>query len=323
MSSRIKAPEIAVTAPPSKRKSARASRRTGGLETVFVDVPEPAVPAYEAALRESCDAVGYFIDEATGLWRVEGVKPVGANEPALAAALALAAAATGTAAMPIRLDTPGEGWLARTRAAFPEQRIGRFSVRGTHLPDTRATGRITLVLDAGAAFGSGEHGSTRGCLRAFETVARRQKRRILDLGTGSGILAMAAAKWLHVKVLASDIEPWSVRVTRENAAANGVRRLIRPLLANGWQNPAVRAAGPYDLVFANILARPLCRMARDLAANLAPGGTAILAGLLESQHRAVLAAHRRQGLVLERKLNEGAWTTLVLRRSGRVLSKMC
>ena len=298
-------------------------RRAGPLETVSVEVPEHALEPYEAALSSACSTVGFFLaDEDKRIWRVEGVRDV-TEDGALADALALAAAATGVAATLLREPTAADGWLARTQSAFPDQSIGkRFLIRGTHSRG-RADGRIVLTLDAGLAFGSGEHGSTRGCLRAFETVARRQKRRILDLGTGSGILAMAAAKWLHVKVLASDIEPWSVRVTRENAAANGVRRLIRPLLANGWQNPAVRAAGPYDLVFANILARPLCRMARDLAANLAQGGTAILAGLLESQHRAVLAAHRRQGLVLERKLNEGAWTTLVLRRSGRVLSKMC
>ena len=316
MSSRIKAPEIAVTAPPSKRKSARASRRTGGLETVFVDVPEPAVPAYEAALRESCDAVGYFIDEATGLWRVEGVKPVGANEPALAAALALAAAATGTAAMPIRLDTPGEGWLARTRAAFPQQRIGRFSVRGTHLPDTRATGRITLVLDAGAAFGSGEHGSTRGCLQALQRIAHRRPRHIIDLGTGSGILALAATKLLRRPVLATDVDPWAVAVASRNVALNGARGRVRVVFADGWQARCVRRAGPYDLVLANILARPLAAMALDLSLALAPGGTAILSGLLANQAPMVLAAHRRAGLHLEFAVAEHRWTTLALRKAG-------
>jgi ribosomal protein L11 methyltransferase len=115
-------------------------------------------------------------------------------------------------------------------------------------------------------------------------------------------------------VLATDIEPWSVRVARENAAANGVGRLVRVKLADGWRDPAISGAAPYDLVFANILARPLCRMARELAAHLAPGGTAILAGLLDEQRQLVLAAHRRQGLLLERTLNEGAWATLVLRK---------
>jgi len=147
-------------------------------------------------------------------------------------------------------------------------------------------------------------------------VARRRPRRILDLGTGSGILAMAAAKLLHRRVLATDIEPWSVRITRDNAKLNRIGTLVRARLADGWHDPWVRSRGPYDLVFGNILARPLCRMAKDLANNLAPGGTAILAGLLGTQARFVLAAHRRRGLRLERMLPQGAWTTLVIRRDA-------
>ncbi len=149
---------------------------------------------------------------------------------------------------------------------------------------------------------------------ALETVARRHPRRILDLGTGSGILAMAAARLLKRSVLATDIEPWSIRVTRSNAARNRLARMVRPRLADGWRDRLVRRHGPYDLVFANILARPLCAMARDLALNLAPGGTAVLAGLLASQARGVLAAHRRQGLRLERLIPQGTWTTVVVRK---------
>jgi ribosomal protein L11 methyltransferase len=285
------------------------------LETVGVEVPEAAVPAYEAALRTVSTTVGFFRDEATGLWRVEGVKEAGEGEPALAGALALAELVTGVAAELQRHDTPAEGWLARTYSAFPEQLVGRrFAVRGTHLTGPRTPGRLTLTLDAGIAFGSGEHGSTRGCLRALERIAHRRPRRILDLGTGSGILAMAAARLLRRPVLGTDIEPWSVRVAAENAARNGLARQVRPLRADGWRDARVRAGAPYDLVFANILARPLCAMARPLADHLAPGGTAILAGLLASQARAVLAAHRAQGLRLEMALREGSWTTLVLRR---------
>ncbi|HVZ09913.1 50S ribosomal protein L11 methyltransferase [Rhodopila sp.] len=290
------------------------ARHIAPLETVAVTVPEDAVEAFEAALLAVCDTVGFFLDEETGLWRLEGVKPVGARQAELDAALALANAAAGLDAALTHTPTEADGWLARTYDSFPEHRIGRrFAVRGTHLAEApRMPGRLTLTLNAGVAFGSGEHGSTSGCLLAFEAVAKRRPRRILDLGTGSGILAMAAAALLHRPVMATDIEPWSVRVTRENAAANGVGRLVRPKLANGWRDPAVR--GPFDLVFANILARPLCRMAKDLAANLAPGGTAILAGLLTTQVRWVLAAHRRQGLVLERLVPQGAWTTIVLRK---------
>lgn len=284
------------------------------LETVWVDVPESALEAYEAALATACGTVGFFQNEATGAWRVEGVKEAGEGEAELAAALALAEAATGAPAMLQRQATEAEGWLARTLSSFPEQLVGsRFAVRGTHLEGPRAPGRLTLLLDAGIAFGSGEHGSTRGCLRAFERIAHRRPRRILDLGTGSGILAMAAAAVLHRPVLATDIDPWSVRVTAENARLNGLDRLVRAVRADGWRDRIVRAGGPYDLVFANILARPLCAMAHDLATHLAPGGTAILAGLLETQARMVLAAHRRQGLVLDFSVAEGRWTTLVLR----------
>ena len=187
-------------------------------------------------------------------------------------------------------------------------------MRPTHLPNPRTHGRIVLRLDAGLAFGSGEHASTRGCLLALERIAhRRPPRRILDLGTGSGILALAAAKLLRRPVLATDIEPWSVRVAAENARLNRAHRLVSTRLADGWRHRTVRA-GRYDLVLANILARPLCAMARDLAAHLAPGGTAILAGLLATQARTVLAAHRRQALVLDARHDVGPWTTLVIRR---------
>jgi ribosomal protein L11 methyltransferase len=125
---------------------------------------------------------------------------------------------------------------------------------------------------------------------------------------------MAAAALLHQKVLAVDIEPWSVRVSAENAKRNGLSRSLICRLGNGWKTPEIRHNAPYDLVFANILARPLCLMAKDLAQNLAPGGTVILAGLLRTQIRMVLAAHRRQGLVLEHTFLEGDWATLVLRR---------
>jgi ribosomal protein L11 methyltransferase len=149
-----------------------------------------------------------------------------------------------------------------------------------------------------------------------ESVARRRPRRIAALGTGSAILAMAAAALLRRPVLGTDIEPWAVRVANENARRNGLGRLVRARLANGWLHPSVRAGGPYDLVFENILARPVCAMARTMARHLAPGGTAILAGLLGSQARMVLAAHRRQGLRLVRAIPVGNWTTLVVRKAG-------
>lgn len=292
-------------------------RRAGPLETVSVEVPEDALEMFEAALLEHCETVSFFLaDEDKKTWQVEGVRDVPEDDSALRGTLALAAVATGIEPVLVRTPTEADGWLARTQEAFPDQLVGqRFLVRGTH-SGTVVPGRHTLELDAGLAFGSGEHGSTRGCLRALEIAARRRPQRVLDLGTGSGILAMAAAKLLHVRVLATDIEPWSVRVARENAWRNGVGRSVRIELADGWRTSAIVRAAPFDLVLANILARPLCRMAGDLSARLAPGGIVILAGLLVEQVRMVLAAHQRQGLRLERVLTEGSWATLMLRAGG-------
>jgi ribosomal protein L11 methyltransferase len=285
------------------------------LETVSVSVTEDAMEAYEAALAGACLTVGFFRNHDTGIWRVEGVKQVGINEAELTSSLAIAAIMTDEAPPLERAPIEADGWLARTYASFPEQLIGKhFAVRGTHLAGPETANRITLTLDAGLAFGTGEHGSTRGCLAALETVALRRPRRILDMGTGSGILAMAAARLLNRRVLATDIEPWAVRVARENAELNGVPHLVTARLADGWRDAFVRAHGPYDLVFANILARPLCLMARDLALHLEPGGTAILAGLLANQARWVLAAHREHGLRLERMLPQGPWMTIVVRK---------
>lgn len=292
-------------------------RRAGPLETLWVEVPEHALDAYEAAMATACGTVGFFlIDEDVRTWRVEGVRDVADTLPE--GAMALAALVSGVKATLHRAATEAEGWVLRTQESFPQQLVGRrFAIRGTHDTGPPAPGRITLVLDAGLAFGSGEHGSTRGCLRAIEQVGRRHRviGRILDMGTGSGILAMAAARLWCVPVLATDIEPWSVRVAGQNAWANGVGRLVSPRLADGWTSPIVRRHAPYDLVLANILARPLCQMARDLAYHVAPGGAVILAGLLATQIRMVLAAHRRHGLTLARVLREGPWATLILRKA--------
>ena len=289
------------------------------LQAVTLRVPAHAVAAFAAALGEACRSVSSFHDEAAGEWVIEGIRAPGEDEAELVVALALAEAVTGVAASAQVADIPAEGWLARSYAGFAEQHVGRFAIRGTHITAPRAAGRITLVLDAAAAFGSGEHGSTRGCLRALEAVAHRRPRRILDLGTGSGILAMAAARVLGRRVLASDIDPWSVRTARANAVQNGLGRRVRVLRAEGWHSPQVRGGGPYDLIFANILASPLCRMAAELSRHLAPGGIAILAGLLDTQARWVLAAHRRHGLSLaglslRGRIAEDRWTTLLLRR---------
>ncbi|MDE2005043.1 MAG: 50S ribosomal protein L11 methyltransferase [Rhodospirillales bacterium] len=287
--------------------------RAASLELISLDIPDAALEPFEAALRAACATVAMFRDEDAGIWLLEGVREAGTREAELAAGLALAAALTGIAPAPRRAAIAAEGWAARSYASFPEQRIGaRFALRGSHIAGPKPAGRIVLTLDAGAAFGSGEHGSTRGCLRALEVAARLRPSHILDLGTGSGVLAMAAARLLRRRVLASDIDPWSVRVAAANARRNGLAGLVAVRRGDGWAGRAVREGRPYDLVLANILARPLCRMARALGTALAPGGRAILAGLLETQSRAVLAAHRRAGLVLQARFREGAGPALLL-----------
>ncbi|MDA8051364.1 MAG: 50S ribosomal protein L11 methyltransferase [Rhodospirillales bacterium] len=296
-------------------------RRTGGgkrrpLQTFRFLLPERAAAAYVAAIEPHSLSVAWF-DAEGGRCALEAVCEVGAGEATFGLALALAAAASGVEAIPERQPIAAGGWLAHARKAFPEQRIGRrFTIRGSHSGRKRPAARIDLVLDAAMAFGSGEHASTKGCLLALEWLARCRRhrlRQVLDLGTGSGILAFAAARLWHRPVLAIDSDPDAVRTARSNAAANGLGRLVRVAEGDGWRAPPIRRAAPYDLVLANILARPLGTMARALSRSLAPGGIAVLSGLLDRQAPMVLAAHRRVHLALARRTTIAGWTTLVLR----------
>jgi len=288
------------------------------LDSIALTVPADALEIFEAALGSVCRALSFFHDEDQNSWDILAVKERGADEDSLSAALAMAEALTGFTPVIERSLVPAGGWLGRTKSAFPEQLIGQtFAVRGTHIIAPRRPGRITLVLDAGLAFGSGEHHSTRGCLLALERVAKsRRPQRLLDLGTGSGVLAIAGAKFWRKRVLATDIDARAARVARANARLNGIHNHVRALKADGWMSPIIRQNAPFDLVFANILARPLCAMAHSLASHLAPGGTAILSGLLSVQSNWVISAHRRAGLVLSERLVEGAWTTLIMRLPG-------
>ena len=286
------------------------------LDCISLRVPASAMESFEAALSSVCQAVSFYHDEDADEWDIQGVKGRGEYEDDLNAALLVAEIVTGFHPDISRDLVPVAGWLARTQAAFPEQFIGnRFVVRGTHISAPPVPGRITLTLDAGLAFGTGEHNSTRGCLNALERLAKYHRpARILDLGTGSGILAIAAAKRLRRPVLASDIDFRAARVANANARLNQVAGLVHAIRADGWVDKRITCAAPYDLVFANILARPLCAMAHELGANLAPGGRAILAGLLNTQVNWVLSAHRRAGLTLEHKITDGAWSILTLRK---------
>jgi ribosomal protein L11 methyltransferase len=288
------------------------------LDCITLTVPDDALDHFESALSSVCRAVSFFQNEEERSWDISAVKERGAFESDLLSALMLAEMLTGCSPALTRSLVPVGGWLARTKAAFPEQRIGRrFVVRGTHIEAPPIPGKIMLTVDAGMAFGSGEHNSTRGCLVALEQISRYcQPQRILDLGTGSGLLAIAAAKIYRRKILATDIDARAARVAAANARLNGVAGQVQAIKADGWVNKTIRRNAPYNLVFANILARPLCAMAHALAVALAPGGIAILAGLLTVQANWVLSAHRRAGLVLERRIIDGAWTILVLRKPG-------
>ena len=247
-------------------------------------------------------------------WRVEAYPPSSVLSPALAAELALAAAAAGGTLVEIgEGQLPDRDWLAENQLAFPPLRVGQFFIYGSHHRGRVPAGAIGIMLDAATAFGTGEHPSTRGCLMALDRLARRHRfRRPLDVGTGTGILAVAAAKLLHRRVLASDIDRGAVRVARHNVARNGVAGLVRVSGADGYRHRAIRKL-PYDLILSNILARPLALLARDLARTLMPGGRAVLSGLLRRQEPIVLAPHRGCGIVLERRLVIDGWSTLVLR----------
>ena len=217
-----------------------------------------------------------------------------------------------------RLDFGETDWVAETLRALSPVRAGRFLVHGTHDREAVRAGDVAIELDAGLAFGTGHHGTTAGCLRMLDRELRRRRpRRVMDIGTGSGVLAIAAAKAARVPVLATDIDPVAVRVARENCIANGVE--VRCERAAGFHSPAFGEIGRADLLLANILAGPLKRLARPMHEHLAPGATVILSGLLPHQRAAIVGFYGVQGMRLRRAHVENGWLTLVMRalRRGR------
>ncbi len=283
------------------------------LWRIEVMAPADAAAAVEAALEPHCVAVSTFVNEARDRWRIEGIAIAEPDSRALAAGLARAFARRGPAPTATVERLAYRDWVGESLAGFPPLTVGRFHIQGSHITSPPPAGAVVLRLDAGRAFGSGEHASTRGCLAALDRLGRaRRFRRPLDLGCGSGILAIAMAKAWQAPVVAADIDPDAVRVAEANARLNGVAGRVRFGCGSGYRVPAIAAGAPYDLIVANILARPLARLAGDLARHLSPSGVAVLAGLLAGDANRVIAAHRTFGLRLARMLVLDGWATLVL-----------
>lgn len=210
---------------------------------------------------------------------------------------------------------PDVDWVAKSLEGLKPVRAGRFLVHGSHDRDKVRSGDIGIEIDAGQAFGTGHHGTTAGCLEVIDRVMRsRTIRNALDLGTGSGVLAIAVRKLKNIPVLATDIDPIATRVAAENVRTNGIANGIVTKTAPGFHSTAFSEYGPFDLIIANILARPLIRMAPKLTDNLAAGGTVILSGILASQRWKVLSAYNGQKLRHVRTIWRNGWVTIHLDR---------
>jgi ribosomal protein L11 methyltransferase len=273
-------------------------------------------PGRAEALGEALEALGptgvgvWEIEDGSGLWEVGGYFAEAPDE----VALALLAAAHGARGFAVS-EVPHQDWVAHVRRELTPVDAGRFHLHGSHDAADVPPGRIGLLIEAAMAFGTGHHGTTQGCLLAFDRLlgAGWAPGRVADIGCGTAVLAMAAAAALPgAAVTASDIDAVAVDVARVNLDVNGLGARVRLVQATGMDHPDL--VGPFDLIFANILKGPLIDLAPDLVAALAPGGRAILSGLLVGQAEAVTAAYLDRGLVAEARDELGEWATLVLRR---------
>jgi ribosomal protein L11 methyltransferase len=217
----------------------------------------------------------------------------------------------------ITFDTvEARDWVKATLEELVPVRAGRFIVHGAHDRAKVPPNKIGIEIEAALAFGTGHHGTTRGCLLLLDEVLKAYRpRRVLDVGTGTGVLAIAAAKALRIKLLASDIDPLSVRVAHDNARLNGTGDLVETIRASGFSAPEFAQRGPFDLVLANILANPLRQMATPMVRHLAPSALVILSGLLPPQAQGVIAAYRARGLVVKRQIQVEGWSSLLLRKA--------
>ncbi|SEQ39842.1 [LSU ribosomal protein L11P]-lysine N-methyltransferase [Faunimonas pinastri] len=254
--------------------------------------------------------------EADGIWAVEVYYEEGDAE---AIAADLDARVGGSVAGSFAVETlPETDWVAAGLADLKPVPAGRFLIHGSHDSDKLPGGRVPILIEAGQAFGTGHHGTTAGCLTVLNQLLRtRRFDNPLDVGTGSGVLAIALAKLLRRPVFASDIDPIAVRVAQENVVKNAVAPLVRTFVADGLSHPMIRDNGPFDLIVANILAEPLMKLAPAMAQVLAPGGTLVLSGLLKRQRERVVAAYSAQGIRLQTVHIFEGWGVLVLRSPSR------
>ncbi|EAQ02821.1 ribosomal protein L11 methyltransferase, putative [Pseudooceanicola batsensis HTCC2597] len=273
------------------------------------------------ALGEAMDAltpepygVGVFeIEDGSGLWEVGGYFSERPDEAGLALL------ATLHEARPFAVsELPETDWVAKVRRELAPVRAGRFYLYGSHDAGTVPEDAVPLLIEAAMAFGTGHHGTTRGCLEALDRLADRGvvAGSVADIGCGTAVLAMAAARIWPVTPVASDIDPVAVEVAEANLAANDMAGRVVCIEATGFDHPRIAAGAPYDLIFANILKGPLIDLAPDLARHLAPGGHAILSGLLNDQADEVADAYAAQGLDRAEATRIGDWTTLLLGRAN-------
>jgi len=258
--------------------------------------------------------VGVFeIEDESGLWEVGGYF-IDAPD---AAGLALLAAAFGAKPFVVS-EVPDVDWVAHVKRELSPVEAGRFFVYGSHDADKVPEGAIALLIEAAMAFGTGHHGTTLGCLRALDRLLVQDVRchNVVDIGCGTAVLGMAAARVWPEPVLVSDIDAVAVEVAAANVAANGLDGRLRCVEAAGFDHPDLQDAAPFDLVFANILKGPLVELAPDMAGATGAGGFAILSGILNPQADDVVAAYDGAGFDVHHREEIGEWTTLTLKRRG-------
>lgn len=265
-------------------------------------------------LEPTPTGVGVFeVEDGSGLWEVGGYF----TESPDIAALALLSVAFGAREFTVS-ELPETDWVAHVRRELAPVEAGRFFVYGSHDADKVPDGRIPLLIEAAMAFGTGHHGTTLGCLRALDRLIEGGfvGQKVADIGCGTAVLAMAAARVWDGEIIASDIDQVAVDVAEANLRANDMAGRVRCVEAAGFAHPELAALAPYDLIFANILKGPLVALAPDLAAHLRPEGYAILSGILNEQAADVIEVYARSGVNLVQSEEIGDWTTLLLQKKA-------